>query len=107
MEKSVSLFNLRNLENVLQRNLRTGMARECIFRASGGTRFKNFCKRWWRKGGGGTPRCNQSAEKNSIRHCNYYADLLFSLPVPVTILYIIFLHLLLLHSYEKDRLILV
>ena len=31
MEKSVSLFNLRNLENVLQRNLRTGTARECIF----------------------------------------------------------------------------
>ena len=30
------------LENVLQRNLRTGTARECIFRASGGTRFKNF-----------------------------------------------------------------
>ena len=39
-EKSVSLFNLRNLENVLQRNLRIGTARECIFRASGGTRFK-------------------------------------------------------------------
>ena len=34
------LFNLRNLENVLQRNLKTGTARERIFRASGGTRFK-------------------------------------------------------------------
>ena len=30
MEKSVLLFNLRNLENVLQRNLRTGTARESI-----------------------------------------------------------------------------
>ena len=57
MEKSVSLFNLRNLENVLQRNLSTGMARECIFRASGGTRFH--------KGRGETPKCNRSAQKNS------------------------------------------
>ena len=65
MEKSVSLFNLRNLENVLQRNLRTGTARECIFRASGGTRFKNFRQQWWRKGRAGTPRCNRSAQKNS------------------------------------------
>ena len=62
--RSVSLFNLRNLENVLQRNLRTGTARECIFRASGGTRL-NFCQPWWRKGGGETPRCNRSAQKNS------------------------------------------
>ena len=61
----VSLFNLRNLENVLQRNLRTGTARECIFRASGGTRFKNFRHPWWRKEKGGTPRCNRSAQKNS------------------------------------------
>ena len=65
MEKSVSLFNLRNLENVLQRNLRTGMARECIFRASGGTRFKNFRQLWLQKGGGKTPRCNRSAQENS------------------------------------------
>ena len=35
MGKSVLLFNLRNLENVLQRNLRTGTARECIFKAQG------------------------------------------------------------------------
>ena len=28
--RSVSLFNLRNLENVLQRYLRTGTTRECI-----------------------------------------------------------------------------
>ena len=59
------LFNLRNLENVLQKNLRTGMARECIFSASGGTRFKNFRQIWWWKEGGGTPRCNRSAQKNS------------------------------------------
>ena len=44
MEKSVSLFNLLNLENILQRNLRTGMAKECIFGASGGTRFMLTCK---------------------------------------------------------------
>ena len=30
------------LENVLQRNLRTDCARECIFRASGGTNFESF-----------------------------------------------------------------
>ena len=52
MEKSVSLFNLCNLENVLQRNLRTGTARECIFRASGGTRHKDFHQPWWWIGGG-------------------------------------------------------
>ena len=34
------------LENALQRNLRTGTAREFIFRASGGTRFKNFRQPW-------------------------------------------------------------
>ena len=62
-EKSISLFNLRNLENVLQRNLRTGTARECIFRASGGTRFKNFRQPWWRKGRGGTPRCTSVPKK--------------------------------------------
>ena len=33
---------LSNLENVLQRNLRTGKARECILRVSGGTNFENF-----------------------------------------------------------------
>ena len=64
-EKSVSLFNLCNLENVLQRNLKTGTARECIFRASGGARFKNFRQPWWRKGREGTPRCNRSTQKNS------------------------------------------
>ena len=39
-----------NLENNLLRNLRTDMARECIFRASGGTNFENFLtrrQRWW------------------------------------------------------------
>ena len=71
-KKGFLTFNLKiffkhlcNLENVLQRNLRTGMARECIFGASGGTRFKIFHQPWWRKGGGGTPRCNWSAQKNS------------------------------------------
>ena len=56
------LFSLRNLENVLQRNLRTGTARECIFRASGGTRFKNFDNHGSGKGGG-TPRCNWLPKK--------------------------------------------
>ena len=64
-EKSVSFFNLHNLENVLQRNLRTGTARECIFRAPGGTKFKNFRQLWWQKAGGGTPTCNHSAQKKS------------------------------------------
>ena len=74
MEKSILLFNLHNLENVLQRNLRTGMARECIFRASGGTRFKNFYQPWCQKGGGETPRCNLSAQKKLwIRHCNNHS----------------------------------
>ena len=59
------MFNLLNLENVLQRNLRTGTARECIFRASGGTRFKNFRQPWWQKWEGGTPGGNRSAQKNS------------------------------------------
>ena len=54
---------LSNLENVLQRNLRTGTSRECIFRASGGTRFKNFRQPWWRKGRGGTPRCTSVPKK--------------------------------------------
>ena len=35
--------NLSNLENVLQKNRRTDLAEECIFRASGGTNFENFC----------------------------------------------------------------
>ena len=41
---------LTNLENVFQRNLRTGKARECIFRASGGTNFENLPvrRRPWR-----------------------------------------------------------
>ena len=34
--------NLSNLENVLQRNLRTGKARELFFRVSEGTSFENF-----------------------------------------------------------------
>ena len=47
------LFNLHNLENVLQRNLRTDTARECIFRASGGTRFKISTRHGGGKGEGG------------------------------------------------------
>ena len=42
--------NLSNLENILQKNLRTGRARECIFRASGGTNLENLSHRhqpWW------------------------------------------------------------
>ena len=43
--------NLSNLENVLQRNLKTDMARDCIFRASGGTNFENLphwrYQPWW------------------------------------------------------------
>ena len=42
--------DLSNLENVLQRNLRTSKAGECIFRACGGTNFKNLPtghQPWW------------------------------------------------------------
>ena len=75
MENCVLLFNLRNLENVLQRNLRTGTARECIFRASGGTRFKNIRQPWWWKGRGGMPGYNQSAQENS----GYLTELIMNL----------------------------
>ena len=34
--------NLSNLENILQKNVKTDRPRECIFRASGGTNFANF-----------------------------------------------------------------
>ena len=37
--------SLDNLENVLQRNLRTDRASECIFRVSEGTNFENFSTR--------------------------------------------------------------
>ena len=36
---------LSNLENLLQRNLRTGRIRKCIFRASGDTNFESFFSR--------------------------------------------------------------
>ena len=36
-----SNVNLSNLENVLQRNLKKDRAKECIFRASGGTNLEN------------------------------------------------------------------
>ena len=41
---------LSNLENVLQRNLIADSARECIFRAFGGTNFENVPTQhepWW------------------------------------------------------------
>ena len=43
--------NLSYLVNVLQRNLSTRRAGECIFRPSGGTNYENFpvqCQPWWR-----------------------------------------------------------
>ena len=43
--------NLSNLENVLERNLRTDKTGEYIFWASGGTNFEKFsaqCQPWWR-----------------------------------------------------------
>ena len=73
--------NLRNLENVLQRNLRTDTARECIFRASGGIRFKSFRQPWWRKGEGGTPRCNRSAQKNS----GYVTDICINIFIHISV----------------------
>ena len=42
--------SLSDLENVLQRNLRTDRAKECIFRVSGGTNFENLstrCQPFW------------------------------------------------------------
>ena len=46
----MQIFYLKsNLENVLQKNLRTNRAREYIFRASEGTNFENFpapCQPW-------------------------------------------------------------
>ena len=41
----------RNLENVVQRSLRTDRARECIFTVRGGTNFEIFSAHrqpWWR-----------------------------------------------------------
>ena len=35
-------FVKKSLENVLQRNLGTERAKECVFRVSGGTNFENF-----------------------------------------------------------------
>ena len=58
--------NLSNLENVLQRNLRTDRAGECIYRASGGTNFQNFstqCQTWWHVGG--IDVCTGLLKKNS------------------------------------------
>ena len=50
-EKESHNESLNDLENVLQRNLRTGRARrECILKLSEGTNFENFSARgqpWW------------------------------------------------------------
>ena len=43
--------NLSNLENVLQRNLRTDRARQCIFTASGGAIFFGSAQTRWNLGG--------------------------------------------------------
>ena len=53
--------NLSNLENVYKKNLKTGRASECIFRASGGTDFENFLtqRQLW------VPGMYQSAQKIS------------------------------------------
>ena len=43
--------DLSNFENVLQRSIRRGRSRECIFRTFWGTDFKEFYARsqpWWR-----------------------------------------------------------
>ena len=37
-----SNVSLSNLESVLQRNLRTDIARKCMFKVSGSTNFENF-----------------------------------------------------------------
>ena len=48
-QRVLHFVNLSNLGNALQRNLKTHSAWECIFRASGGTNFKNlptWCQLW-------------------------------------------------------------
>ena len=53
--------NLSNLENVLQRNVRTDRAGDCIFKASGGTDFEHFsakCQPLWRLRGFDVPSFN-------------------------------------------------
>ena len=52
MERSVSLFNLCNIENVLQRNLRTGRARECILEHLEAQGLKISANHYGRKGEG-------------------------------------------------------
>ena len=62
--------NLSYLVNVLQRNLSTRRAGECIFRPSGGTNYENFPVQrqpWWR-----LPEfdlCNDLPKKLWIHHC--------------------------------------
>ena len=41
-KSAFSNVSLSNLEIVLQRNLRTGRAKGCIFRVSGGKHFENL-----------------------------------------------------------------
>ena len=63
--------NLSNLENVLQRNLRIDRARECIFKASGGTNFENVTaerqSRWCLCG---FDVCTGLPQKIWIYHCS-------------------------------------
>ena len=58
--------SLRNLGNVLQRNLRTDRVRECIFRVSGGTNFENFFPQCHFVGSMCVPLC---PKKPWICHC--------------------------------------
>ena len=49
-EKVFCNVSLSNSENVLKRNLTTGIARRCIFREFGSTDFENLCtgcQPWW------------------------------------------------------------
>ena len=60
--------SLSDLGNVLQRNLRTDTARECIFKVFGGTNFENFSAQrqpWWHLHG--SNMCTCLPKKNSGR----------------------------------------
>ena len=66
--------NLSNLGNVLQRNLRTDRARQCIFRASEDTNLENSpsgCQTWWHLYGfnvcTGMPKKSSGYVTNSIK----------------------------------------
>ena len=64
-------LSLNNLENVLQRNLKTERARECIFSVFGGTNFENFStqhQQWWCLCGFHV--CTGQSKKLWIHHCD-------------------------------------